>query len=274
MRKRSTYLLEAPGEAERLISKVDRHAWVARYIRPLAADGPVLEVGAGPSHLLAAAVAGTGQIGVAVDISQPRLRAGPHPDRDQPTTPHDQIDLRPGRPYPVCGDAQHLPLRTGAFGLTYARFILEYLEDPMAAVREMTRVTRPGGHLLLQDLDGQLLQHYPVDIELQTALETFLSRIRGRLDPNIGRKLYSMARKAGLHDLTVRLEPYHLIAGAADPATLALWDAKLTHALPAAVDVLGSTLAHATKQRFLDYLADPATLTYSHLFTVTGRVDR
>ena len=256
-----SYLLEAPGEGARLFAKVDPPAWAARYARDLPVDGPVLEVGAGPMHLLEAAMTVTGQPGVGVDTSVSRLQFA---DRKQPRGDS-------AVPTPVCAEATRLPFRNGSFGLSYARFVLEYLPDPSAAVLEMARVTRPGGHLLLQDLDGQLILHYPVDPDLQGALETFLSKTRGRFDPNVGRKLFSYARSAGLIDLAVQLEPYHLIAGAADNPTLALWDAKLTHAFPAAADVLGSGLAAHTKQRFLDYLANPDTLTYSQQFTVTGR---
>jgi len=275
-----SYLLDAPGEGARLIAKVDPSSWADRYIRGLAVKGPILEVGAGPMHLIKAVVASTRQAGVAVDISLARLQDGarrtwPDPE-ERSSRPGSGNDVSSGRdrepPAPVCGEATRLPLRASTFGLSYARFLLEYLPDPAAAVLEMARVTRPGGRVFLQDLDGQLLLHYPVDPELQAALEHFVTKTQGRFDPNVGRKLFSCARNAGLKAITVQLEPYHLIAGAADDATLALWDAKLTHALPAATDALGPSLAALTKQRFMHYLADPDTLTYSNLFTIIGCV--
>ena len=68
---------------------------------------------------------------------------------------------------------------------------MEYLPDKQAAVREMARVCSPGGKLLLQDLDGQLVWHYPEDAELQRTTENILSHLAGTgFDPFVGRKAF------------------------------------------------------------------------------------
>ena len=44
-------------------------------------------------------------------------------------------------------------------------------ESIYLAVREMVRVLRPGGRLMLQDLDGQLIWHEPMDDALRSGLD-------------------------------------------------------------------------------------------------------
>ncbi len=50
---------------------------------------------------------------------------------------------------PVLYDGQHLPFEDRAFDLVYAIDVLHHCPDPIAALREMARVTR--GDLLLKD---------------------------------------------------------------------------------------------------------------------------
>ena len=63
----------------------------------------------------------------------------------------------------------------------------------------MTRVCKPGGTVLLQDLDGQLLWHYPEDAEVQQTAEKVVAALAATgFDPFVGRKLFWLAKKAGL----------------------------------------------------------------------------
>ncbi len=90
-------------------------------------------------------------------------------------------------------------------------------------------------------------------------------------DPFVGRKLFSLAHKAGLRNIDVQVECYHLIVGEIDPAILKQWELKLEIAAPQIARVLGGDGdAKAQTQRFLEYLRRPDTLTYSTVFTVTG----
>ena len=256
------YLMESDGEAARLAGKVDATDWAERYLLPAARQGLILEVGSGPMHLLDAVTRLTGRRGVGVDVSERRLRA--HASTCKPA---------PGiSPMPVCADVASLPFLPNMFAMSYARFTLEHLGDPEHAVIEMARVTKAGGIVLLQDLDGQFVTHHPVDPPLQRAIEAVIARTAGRFDPYVGRKLYGYARRAGLVDITVTVEPYHLIAGTADPLTLTRWDEKLSILMPLAATLFGEEAAQDLIQRLHEYLADPDTLTFSMLFTVSGRV--
>lgn len=48
----------------------------------------------------------------------------------------------------VCANACSLPYADFAFDIVFCHFLLLWVGDPLQAVREMARVTRPGGHVL------------------------------------------------------------------------------------------------------------------------------
>lgn len=257
----STYFMEDPREAQRLADKVNPEAWVARFVEPLLSpQSQVLDVGCGPG-VLAAAVAARCPEGRVVGLDQ-------SPERAQQA----RLLLERWHGHAVVGDAGALPFADASFDLVYCRFLLEYLPDPELAVREMARVCRPGGRVLLQDLDGQLVWHYPEDAELERQVLATLGVLAGTgFDPFAGRKLWHHCFRAGLGQLSSSVEVYHHYAGPIDPENNQLWDLKLDIARPAAARALGSeAAADSLKARFLAYLQRPDTFTYSNLVTVSG----
>jgi SAM-dependent methyltransferase len=253
------YLMEDPREATRLVAKVDPCKWVAEELGDrIGPSTTVLEVGCGPMHLIGAVKRAGAVTAIGVDLSHERLRAGSNAG---------VAGLAGARAI-----ADHLPFADASFDVVYTRFLLEYLADPASAVAEMQRVARPGGTVVLQDLDSQLVNNYPPDVVLERLIGEFLAASKGSLDVFIGRKLFSLATAAGLKEVTVRTNAYHLIAGTADPRTMASWDLKLDIAHPSIVRALGNDKADELRERLLKYLADPCTLSYSTLFTVVGSV--
>lgn len=259
----TSYIMEDAREADRLAAKVDSDLWVAQYLNSLSVNSQhVLDVGCGPGVLAATAARLSPRVQfVGVDISEARIAAA-----SKEADGIANLTLR-------VADALDLPFRDGTFDLVYSRFLLEYLPDKRQAISEMSRVCRPGGCVLLQDLDGQLVWHDPVDESLQKALETALSALRqSGFDPFVGRRLYGLMYNCGFRDLATEIEPYHLFGGAIDPVNRALWETKLDIALKAVERCLGSRCAAAQlKHDMLKYLDRPDTLTYSVQFTVTGR---
>ncbi len=257
------YLMDDPREAQRLTDKVDAPLWVDIYFdRFLNSSSRVLDVGCGPG-VLAAEIAKRIPSGFVTgfDASTDRLAVA---DKNFSGLNNTQLQG---------GDATLLPFKDESFDFIYSRFLIEYLHDKERAVNEMVRVCRPGGTVLLQDLDGQLLWHYPVDSSLQADIEMVMAAFgQTGFDPFVGRKLFSLARAAGLNDIKVQADSYHLYAGKIDERNLRLWELKLDIAIPVAVKALGSIeAAHDLKVRFLNYLKREDTLTYSVLFTVSGK---
>jgi ubiquinone/menaquinone biosynthesis C-methylase UbiE len=256
------YIMEDPREATRLESKVDARAWVQKYVaHRVGPHAEVLCVGCGPGTILRELLAIDDSLkGVGLDISADRIEEAKKRNRGV-----SQMEF-------VRGDAQAMRLGSNRFHLVYSRMLLEYLKDKEGAVQEMVRVCRPGGMVLLQDVDGQLLWHYPEDPVVQGTSERVVAALHETgFDPFVGRKLFSLAYKAGLKNINVQVEPYHLIAGKINPEALKHWELKLEIVQPQLTRLLGSEKeAKEQARRFLDYLRRPDTLTYSTVFTVTG----
>jgi ubiquinone/menaquinone biosynthesis C-methylase UbiE len=258
----ASYIMEDQREALRLEAKVDPQAWVRKYLAHRMHPGAeVLSVGCGPGVILNAVSALHDSIrATGIDVSPDRIEQASERNRENPRLKF------------VCGDAQAMQFSANSFDLVYCRMLLQYLRKKEAAVTEMVRVCKAGGTVLLQDLDGQLLWHYPEDPVVQRAAEKVVAALAATgFDPFVGRKLFWLAQRAGLKKLDVKAESYHMIAGGVDPHILKQWELKLDIAKPQMAKALGSKEeAEEQIQRFLEYLCRPDTLTYSILFTVTG----
>jgi ubiquinone/menaquinone biosynthesis C-methylase UbiE len=116
-------------------------AFMGRYSVPLAApfadaartDGarPVLDVGCGPGALTTELTARLGPDAVhAVDPTEAFVTAA----RER----HPGVDVR-------VASAEQLPFADATFGAALAQLVVHFMDDPVAGLREMARVTRPGG---------------------------------------------------------------------------------------------------------------------------------
>ncbi|MEV8319594.1 class I SAM-dependent methyltransferase [Streptomyces sp. NPDC059900] len=256
------YLMEDTREARRLSEKVDPDRWVGdrldAHLRP---GMNVLDAGCGPG-VIAAAVAdrGRGITVTGVDIGSHRVAEA-------------RRNLG-GKGTAVEADVRHLPFADDAFDLGYCRLMLQFVPDVEAAVRELCRVIRPGGTIVLYELDGQLNWNHPIDDRLQELLSGVLAGTAERgFDWQVGRKLYTVALRCGLRDIDVAVEPYHLIAGSIDPVRREQWALKFDVARPTATAALGSDeLADEFFSLFMEHLDRPDTLTYSVAFAVTASV--
>jgi SAM-dependent methyltransferase len=77
-----------------------------------------------------------------------------------------------------------------AFDLTFARFLLLHVPDPLAVIQRMWQWTKPGGYLLVMDYDFHTQGAYPplaVVDEYNRVIFEVLTRT-GR-DPRVGHKL-------------------------------------------------------------------------------------
>jgi SAM-dependent methyltransferase len=100
------------------------------------------------------------------------------------------------------GDATLLPLSDvefGAFDLCHSRFVLEHVPDPAIVVRQMVKATRPGGRVVLQDDDHDVMRVWPEPEGFVSLWQAYMESYR-RLgnDPLVGRRLVQLLADAGL----------------------------------------------------------------------------
>ena len=99
------------------------------------------------------------------------------------------------------GDAIEMPLTPdewGSFEVVHTRFLLEHVPDPLAVVQAMVRAARPGGRIVLEDDDHDVLRLHPESPGF-TALWCAYCRAYDRMgnDPYVGRRLASLLHQAG-----------------------------------------------------------------------------
>lgn len=105
----------------------------------LTADDDLLEVGCGSARLLAEHAAEVGHVAgldkseIQVDMARKRLA----------------LRIAAGTAEIVLGDAMALPWKDGRFSVVASLNCLKFVPDPARALREMHRVLRPGGRVVI-----------------------------------------------------------------------------------------------------------------------------
>jgi SAM-dependent methyltransferase len=104
-------------------------------------------------------------------------------------------------------DGAKLPFKDAGFDVTLAVTVLLHVADPVAVVREMTRVTRPGGRVAVQDQDfGTMALAHPDRALTARILDGVVSHIYE--EPHSGRRLPAVLHAAGLEQIRLRTEVY------------------------------------------------------------------
>jgi ubiquinone/menaquinone biosynthesis C-methylase UbiE len=103
-------------------------------------------------------------------------------------------------------DAASLPFDTATFDACRSERLFQHLPDPAAALREMARVTRPGGSIVVLDTDwgGMGADTQEVDIErrlFRFHAEQYLT------NGFSGRQLYRLLKKQGLQNVAFEVLP-------------------------------------------------------------------
>lgn len=103
----------------------------------------------------------------------------------------------------VVGDVHALAFPDDSFDVVHAHQVLQHVGDPVAALREMRRVTRPGGVIAVRDSDYAAFAWYPRLPELDEWLALYERIARGNGgEPDAGRHLLAWAHAAGLEQVT------------------------------------------------------------------------
>ena len=101
------------------------------------------------------------------------------------------------------GDGYAIDAADGSFDVVHAHQVLQHLTDPVAALREMARVCRPGGLIAVRDVDYAATTWFPQDAGLERWLDLYSRVARAnRAEPDAGRRLLAWAHAAALRDVT------------------------------------------------------------------------
>lgn len=96
------------------------------------------------------------------------------------------------------GDVHALKYPDATFDVVHAHQVLQHIHDPVQALREMRRVTKPGGIVAARDSDYSMFTWFPEVEGMDYWQKTYLQVARANGgEPNAGRRIHAWAREAG-----------------------------------------------------------------------------
>lgn len=117
-------------------------------------------------------------------------------------------------------DAYQLSDADDSVDVTHAHQVLQHVSDPVAVLREMRRVTRPGGVVAVRDADYAGFHWWPADERLDAWLDLYRAVAHGNgAEPDAGRHLLAWVHEAGFTEVT----PSASVWCYATPAERASW---------------------------------------------------
>jgi ubiquinone/menaquinone biosynthesis C-methylase UbiE len=179
-------------ERLRVLSRVMRPTTLGRLDHVGVGVGMTcLDVGCGGGDVaidLARLVGPTGKV-VGIDIDERGLELAAREIEAQQLA---QVELRLADVTSIEAEAE--------FDLVYARFLLTHLKDPADAIRRIRRLLKPGGALVVEDIDfrGHFCHPDSAALGRYVDLYTQAARRRGG-DPHIGPRLPGLLMEAGFH---------------------------------------------------------------------------
>lgn len=191
-----------------------------------------LDVGSGGgdvARLLAHCVGPRGRVvGLDFDAEIVRLAAA-----DMQAAGLDQVSFRVANVY----DLQPEPV----YDRVYVRFLLTHLPDPLRALRKLMQMLKPGGVLMVEDVEMSGRFCYPALPLFDAGVQLYRTAAQRKGgDPEIGPKLPGLLQAAGLKGVGVNLvQPVFLHGKGKSMMSLTLWriaDAVLTEKLSSASD--------------------------------------
>lgn len=103
----------------------------------------------------------------------------------------------------VVADVHALPFADDTFDVAHAHQVLQHVADPVRALRELARVTKPGGIVAVRDSDYAGFVWWPQSPALDQWLALYRAAARANGgEPDAGRRLLAWAHAAGLAHVT------------------------------------------------------------------------
>lgn len=170
----------------------DSAAYLLAHLR---AGMDLLDVGCGPASITAdlAERVAPGRV-VALDAAAGALEAARATLHERGLS--EQVEV-------TCGDVMALPFEDASFDVVHAHQVLQHLTDPVGALAEMRRVTRPGGIVAVRDAVYSAMTWFPEPAGMEQWRSVYMATARANGgEPDAGSRLLSWAREAGFTDVT------------------------------------------------------------------------
>ena len=168
----------------------DSAAYLLAHLR---AGMDLLDVGCGPASITAdlAERVAPGRV-VALDAAAGALEAARKTLRERGLS--EQVEV-------TSGDVMALPFEDASFDVVHAHQVLQHLADPVGALAEMRRVTRPGGIVAVRDAVYSAMTWFPEPAGMEQWRSVYMATARANGgEPDAGSRLLSWARAAGFAD--------------------------------------------------------------------------
>jgi len=173
-----------------------------RFLRfvPVVAGDRVLEVGCGTGVVVRDLAALVGRRGEVVGVDRSRLLLDRARELCREAARRPRIALR-------AADGARLPFAAHRFDAALAITVILHVADPLGVVREMVRVTRPGGRVGVQDQDFGVVAITHPD---RTLTERIMHGVAAHIyaEPHSGRRLPGLLRAAGLDGIRLLTDVY------------------------------------------------------------------
>ena len=143
----------------------------------------------------------------------------------------------------MVGDAYALPFDDDTFDIAHAHQTLQHVADPVAVLREMRRVVKPGGIVAARDVDYAGTIWFPElpGLDAWLALYEQVHRSNGG-EPDAGRRLKAWALEAGFAEVTTTASIWNFSDDTDREWWGSMWEARVLQSAFAS-DALGKGLA-------------------------------
>jgi SAM-dependent methyltransferase len=148
----------------------------------------VLDVGCGSGELT----------GWMADLVGPAEAVGIDVDLTVLSIARERWAAHPSAPRFVLADVTEVPIELGRFDIVYARFVLSHQTDPLAALRNLRALCRPGGVVAVEDVDIAAMFCQPPSLAFERHAELYCQAAIARgADPRLGPRLAALFGEAG-----------------------------------------------------------------------------